>query len=374
MNTARKLQSPQSTLLAARLKERIIRNGPLSVADFMESCLADDTAGYYSQRQPIGEHGDFITAPEISQIFGELLGIWAIAAWQSMGEPKSFVVAELGPGRGTLMVDALRAWRSVPAFLEGVTVAMVETSPVLREAQQTALHGADVPIQWFEAIEDAPHGPLIVIANEFIDALPIRQLLWSDGGWRERCVTIGPEGGFAFCAGRSITNNGLRQAADALDTPDGSILEVRPEASTLVSLLSARAQEAPLAALIVDYGHGETACGDTLQAVWRHKHADPLSHPGEVDLTAHVDFAALKDSASAHGLQSYGPMPQGEFLLKLGLEARRDRLCANAKPEQQEQILAGAIRLADPEAMGLLFKVLAITSPGLAPPAPFAEA
>lgn len=373
MNAARKPQSPQSTLLAARLKERIIRNGPLSVADFMESCLSDDTAGYYSQRQPIGEDGDFVTAPEISQIFGELLGIWAIAAWQSMGEPKSFVVAELGPGRGTLMVDALRAWKSAPAFLAGVTVAMVDTSPLLREAQQAALKNAHVPIQWFDAIEDAPQGPLIVLANEFIDALPIRQLLWSDGGWRERCVTIGPEGGFAFCAGRMIANNGLRQATDALDTPDGSVLEVRPEAAALVSLLSARAQTAPLAALIIDYGHGETACGDTLQAVWRHKYADPLSHPGEVDLTAHVDFAALKDSASAHGLQSYGPMPQGEFLLKLGLEARRDRLCKNATPKQQEQILASTIRLADPEAMGLLFKVMAITSSGLAAPTPFVE-
>jgi NADH dehydrogenase [ubiquinone] 1 alpha subcomplex assembly factor 7 len=374
MNAARKPQSPQSTLLAARLKERIIRNGPLSVADFMESCLADDTAGYYSQRQPIGEHGDFVTAPEISQIFGELLGLWAIAAWQSMGEPKSFVVAELGPGLGTLMVDALRAWKSVPAFLEGVTVAMVETSPVLREAQQTALHGAPVPIQWFDAIEDAPRGPLIVIANEFVDALPIRQLVWSDGGWCERCVTIGPEGGFAFCSGPTITNSGLRQAAEPLTTPDGSILEVRPDAGALVSLIAARADQAPLAALIVDYGHGETACGDTLQAVWRHQYADPLSHPGEVDLTAHVDFAALKDSASAHGLQSYGPMPQGEFLLKLGLEARRDRLCEEATPEQQERILASAIRLSDPEAMGLLFKTLAITSPGLAAPAPFVEA
>jgi SAM-dependent MidA family methyltransferase len=374
MNAARKLQSPQSTLLAARLKERIIRNGPLSVADFMEACLADDTHGYYSSRQPIGEDGDFVTSPEISQVFGELLGIWAIAAWQSMGEPKSFVVAELGPGRGTLMVDALRAWRSVPAFLEGVTVAMVETSPVLREAQKTALHGATVSIKWFDALEDAPRGPLIVIANEFVDALPIRQLVWRNGGWCERCVTIGSEGGFAFCAGRSITNNGLRQAAEPIDPPDGSILEVRPEAGALVSLLAARAEQAPLAALIVDYGHGETACGDTLQAVWRHKYADPLSHPGEVDLTAHVDFAALKDSASAHGLRSYGPMPQGEFLLKLGLEARRDSLCKSATPEQQEQILASTIRLADPEAMGLLFKALAITSSGLAPPAPFAEA
>lgn len=373
MNAVRKSYCPQSTLLAARLKERIIRDGPLSVADFMESCLADASAGYYPSRQPIGEHGDFITAPEISQIFGELIGLWAIAAWQSMGKPSAVVVAELGPGRGTLMADALRAWRSVPAFLEAVTVAMIETSPVLREVQKTALKDAPAPIQWFDAIEDAPGGPLIVIANEFVDALPIRQLVWHDREWHERCITIGPDGGFAFCSGRTIPNDGLRRTATPLDTPEGAILEMRPAATALVSALSSRAQKAPMAALIVDYGHDETACGDTLQAVWRHKYADPLSQPGEVDLTAHVDFAALKDLASAHGLQAYGPMPQGEFLLKLGLEIRRDRLCRGATEEQREKIQSGTMRLADPQAMGLLFKALAITSPDLGSPAPFGE-
>jgi len=378
MSAARKAQSPkphspQSALLAARLKARIARDGPLSVADFMEACLADASAGYYPSRQPIGEHGDFITAPEVSQIFGELVGLWAIAAWQSMGEPRPVVVAELGPGRGTLMADALRAWQSVPTFFESVTVALVETSPVLREAQQTALHGAPGPIQWFDALEGVPHGPLIVIANEFVDALPIRQLVWRGGQWRERAVTIGRAGGFAFCEGTAVPNDNLQQVAHALQVPDGSILEVRPAAAALVAAVATRAGNAPLAALIVDYGHDETACGDTLQAVWRHKYADPLSQPGEVDLTAHVDFAALKDTAAAHGLDAYGPMPQGEFLLKLGLEARRDRLCEHATPEQRQDIMSGAGRLADPGQMGLLFKMLALTSPGLAPPPPFGE-
>jgi len=373
MSAARKPHRLKSTLLAVRLKERIAREGPIPVADYMEACLADQDAGYYPSRQPIGADGDFITAPEVSQIFGELLGLWAVAVWQSMGEPKPVVVAELGPGRGTLMADALRAWRSVPRFLESVQVAMVETSPVLRDVQQTALHGAEAPILWCGQLADVPKGPLIVIANEFVDALPVRQLVWRDGAWRERCVCIGPRGGFAFCEGRPAPNENLKHAAHALNVPDGSILEIRPAGNALISGLAARAREAPLTALILDYGHEETACGDTLQAVSRHSFVDPLEAPGGVDLTAHVDFAALKDSAVAHGLAAYGPIPQGEFLLKLGLEARREALCKTATPEQQQEIVSGTNRLTDPSAMGLLFKGLAMTRAGLAPPPPFGE-
>jgi len=371
--SAARTYGQKSTLLSVRLKERIARNGPMSVADYMEACLADKEAGYYPSRQPIGGEGDFITAPEVSQIFGELLGLWAVTAWQSMGEPRPVVVAELGPGRGALMADALRAWRSVPDLLANVTVALVETSPVLREIQHAALHGAPAPILWRDTLEEVPPGPLVVIANEFIDALPIRQLVWRQGEWRERCVGIGQSGGFAFCEGRVVANENLREAAYVLDVPDGSILEIRPGSTALVTVLAARAREAPLAALIIDYGHTSTACGDTLQAVSLHQFADPLKAPGEVDLTAHVDFAALKDAAVGHGLDAYGPMPQGEFLLRLGLEARRDRLCESATPEQRQDIVSGASRLTDPQAMGVLFKVLALTRPGLAPPPPFGD-
>jgi SAM-dependent MidA family methyltransferase len=243
----------------------------------------------------------------------------------------------------------------------------------LREVQQTTLHGADVPVQWRDTLEDVSQGPLIVIANEYVDALPVRQLVWRQHEWRERCVRIGASGGFEFCEGPAVPNEALQQLANALVVPDGSILEIRPAANALVSSFAARAQNAPLAALIVDYGHEETACGDTLQAISQHKFADPLRTPGEIDLTAHVDFAALKDAAAAHGLAAYGPRPQGAFLLQLGLEARRDRLCEGATDEQRQALVADTNRLVDPSAMGLLFKTLAITSQGLAPPPPFGD-
>jgi len=361
------------TPLAAALKERIARAGPISVHDYMETCLADRRAGYYATRQPIGREGDFVTAPEISQMFGELIGVWAAAIWHSMGEPASVIVAELGPGRGTLMADALRAFRSLPKLIDRISVALVETSPVLRQAQRATLRGAPAPLQWCETIEDVPQGPLIVIANEFIDALPVRQMVRQGGVWRERCITIGPSGAFAFCAGEPIDNDALPSPVRVMDASDGAVIETRPAASSLLSVLAARAKEAPVAVLIADYGHAELGIGDTLQAVHRHRFADPLAMPGEVDLTAHVDFAALKETASTLGLTAFGPMPQGEFLLKLGLASRCDRLLQTATQDQKAAILSGAARLADPRQMGLLFKVLLVQSSGLAPPPPFGD-
>ncbi len=367
MSAQRKLADDAGLSLAARLKERIAREGPISVADYMQACLTDEREGYYTSRQPIGAEGDFVTAPEVSQIFGELLGLWAVAVWQSMGAPQSVVLAELGPGRGTLMADALRASRLVPAFRAGLRVALIETSPVLRRVQQETLRGAEVPLLWYQRIEDVTDGPLIVLANEFIDALPVRQLVRRDGAWRERAVGIDQHGAFSFVEGAVVHDDTLPPA------PDGATIEARPAVVSLLASLAARAANAPLAALIVDYGHEETGTGDTLQAVHRHRYADPLSLPGEIDLTAHVDFAALKQGAEAFGIKTYGPMPQGEFLLRLGLGERRDKLLAAARPEQRQAILSGAARLADPAQMGLLFKALALTSDGLAPPPPFGD-
>ncbi|MDJ0514308.1 MAG: SAM-dependent methyltransferase [Methyloceanibacter sp.] len=373
MAPTRTSSSMESTLLSVRLKAQIARIGPISVERYMDVCLADTKAGYYPSKQPIGAAGDFITAPEVSQMFGELLGLWAYAVWQSMGSPSPVILAELGPGRGTLMADALRALRRLPGFLDSAKVALVETSPPLRQAQEQALADCGADVSWHEAIETVPGGPAIVIANEFIDALPIRQLVWRDGQWRERCVTIAANGGFAFCEGGSLPVENLRRNAELKQLPNGSILEVRPAANAVVAALAERAKDAPLAALIIDYGHEATECGDTLQAISRHKFANPLEAPGNVDLTAHVDFGALKDAARNNGLLAFGPKPQRALLMDLGLEARLDRLCEDAGPEQCEALVAGAERLVDPAAMGVLFKALAITSKDLPPPPAFQD-
>jgi NADH dehydrogenase [ubiquinone] 1 alpha subcomplex assembly factor 7 len=361
----------EPTSLAQRLKRRIACEGPISVADYMEACLNDAREGYYASRQPIGASGDFTTAPEISQMFGELLGIWAVAVWQSMGSPRPAVVAELGPGRGTLMADALRAWRSVPEFLPSVSAALVETSPALRASQQEALRGSQASIDWHERIEDVPQGPLIVLANEFLDALPVQQFVRRGQDWLERCVALDEKAGLTFVDGASVAGDELPQIASGV--PAGAIVEVRPAVDTLIATLASRASHAPVAALFIDYGHDETGPGDTLQAVRRHRFADPLATPGAADLTAHVDFAALKRAGQAHGLRVYGPLPQGEFLLKLGLAERRDRLLEGAQQQQRKALVSGAARLADPRQMGILFKAIALTSGGLPPPPPFAE-
>ncbi|HEU4476517.1 MAG TPA: SAM-dependent methyltransferase [Methyloceanibacter sp.] len=365
-------REPAVTPLAARLKDRIAREGPISVHDYMQTCLGDRAAGYYLTRQPIGREGDFITAPEISQMFGELIGVWVAAVWQGMGV-QPVIVADLGPGRGTLLADALRVFKTVPGLLEHMTLALIETSPVLRQAQSATLHDSPAPLQWFERIDDVPQGPLILIANEFVDALPVRQFVRSGGVWRERAVTLGAEGGFAFCEGAAIASDRLPAALREVTAEDSDIAETRPAASALLQALARRADDAPVAALVADYGHAQSGFGDTLQAVRAHRYADPLVHPGETDLTAHVDFAALKAEAINHGLAAHGPMQQGEFLLRLGLEARLARLSRDASPAEKEALLSGAARLTDPRQMGLLFKALVVQSSRLAPPPPFGE-
>jgi SAM-dependent MidA family methyltransferase len=353
--------------LAARLSARIARDGPLTVEEFMQACLSDEAAGVYASRQPIGGKGDFITSPEISQMFGELLGLWAVAAWQSMGEPSRVTVAELGPGRGTLMADATRAWRGVPKFLDSVSIALIETSPVMVEAQRKTLKDAVAPLRWYAALDAVPEGALIVLANEFVDALPIRQFIRHGEAWHERLIASDGRGGFAFIDGEAQDEDRhLPKAA-----PEGAILETRAAAHALMRELGRRAEHALLAALVIDYGHEESGFGDTLQAVRGHRFADVLADPGAADLSAHVDFADLKREAGAAGLKAHGPMPQGEFLLKLGLGERRERLLRRATPAQAEAITSAAARLVDPRQMGVLFKALALTSPGLAPTPPF---
>ncbi len=350
--------------LEQRLKERIAREGPISVHDYMEACLSDPDAGYYRARQPIGATGDFITAPEISQVFGELIGVWCIAVWQQMGSPEAVHLVELGPGRGTLMADLLRAARIVPAFRSAARVSLIEQSEALVAVQRDRLDGQGVDIVWRDRIEDVPPGPAIVIANEFLDALPVRQFVMTDDGWRERCVGI--EGGhFAYVVGNdTVTPPGAPTHAE-----QGAIFETRPAADALVEQLAMRATHHPTAALFIDYGYTTTAIGDTLQAVRNHAYADSLDAPGETDLTAHVDFAALARAATASGLAATPVISQNQFLRGLGLMERLAKLCASADERQRKQLMSGAMRLIDPDQMGTLFKCIALTSPGLpAPP------
>jgi NADH dehydrogenase [ubiquinone] 1 alpha subcomplex assembly factor 7 len=211
------------------------------------------------------------------------------------------------------------------------------------------------------------------MANEFVDALPVRQFVRAGGAWRERCVTLNDGGGFSFCLGQTAEASAAPHAFDAMTMAEGTIVETRPAITSLLERLAARAQHAPIAALFADYGHAERGAGDTLQAVRRHRFADPLAAPGEADLTAQVDFAALKATAHELGLTAYGPMPQGEFLLKHGLETRCERLLQNATLAQKTAIVSGAARLTDPRQMGVLFKILALQSSGLAPPPPFGD-
>ncbi len=339
---------------AQALAEAIAAGGPISVADYMAAA----NRHYYATRDPFGAGGDFITAPEISQMFGELVGLWLADLWHRAGSPANSRYVELGPGRGTLAQDALRAMRA--AGLEP-PVELVETSPVLRRAQAERLPGA----RWHDDLGTLPSdGPLLVVANEFFDALPIRQLIRTDAGWAERRVAY-DGGGFRPVEGPSLAQNGLA------DLAPGSILEVAPASSAIVQQLAQRIAGQGGAALIVDYGHRHTGPGDTLQAVSRHGFADPWQQPGSRDLTAHVDFAALAAMARGEGVRISGPCEQGEWLRVMGIELRAAAL-AKAAPARADEIAAARNRLTAPDQMGTLFKVMALTAPGWPEPAGFA--
>ena len=347
------------TPLAEKLAARIRAAGPITIADYMAACLADPEHGYYMRRSPFGRAGDFITAPEISQMFGELVGLWSVAVWELMGEPPAFVLAELGPGRGTLMADLLRTARIKPTFLDAANVHLVEIGPQLREVQRQTLSASSAAVQWHARFDDVPAGPTIVIANEFFDAMPIRQFQWGGGAWAERMVGLGDNGDLAI---------GLRpveQRAPAVPLPDGAVVEASTAGKEIVAAIAARLSRHGGAALIVDYGSGQAGVGNTLQAVRRHEYDDPLAAPGEADVTAHVDFGALAQAATAAGAVARPVMNQGEFLVRLGLVERANVLGRDKDKATRDAIAAAMQRLAGPKAMGDLFKVLALSSPGL---------
>jgi NADH dehydrogenase [ubiquinone] 1 alpha subcomplex assembly factor 7 len=356
--------------LGRALAARIRATGPISLADWMAEALGHPTLGYYRRGDPLGARGDFTTAPEISQVFGELIGVWLIDAWDRLRRPDPVLLVELGPGRGTLMADALRAAKLRPEFLRALRLHLVESSPGLRGRQAAALAGAGP--SWHDGIETIPPGPLLLVANEFFDALPVRQFQRTETGWRERMVVLDEAGeGFRWILGPPSPAAKELLAPEQLDAPIGAIAEASPAARGLASMIGDRLTRAPGAALIVDYGYDRSAAGDTLQALRRHGPADPLQDPGEVDLTAHVDFAALARAVRAAGAEAHGPVEQGAFLKSLGAELRAERLLAQAAPEQEEQIRSGLHRLIAPEEMGRLFRAMALTASGFGPPAGF---
>jgi NADH dehydrogenase [ubiquinone] 1 alpha subcomplex assembly factor 7 len=353
-----------------RIVRRIRAEGPLTVAAYMAMALHDPEGGYYARRAPIGAAGDFTTAPEISQVFGELIGLWCAELWDRIGRPNPVVLAELGPGRGVLMSDLLRAAATVPEFRCALRIRLVEASPVLRAEQERRLRPAQPA--WVSRVEELPDGPMLIVANEFLDALPIRQFVRGAGGWSERMVAVDPEDRLVFVDGPESPAASLFVPGAISDCAPGTIVEICPAALALAGALGSRLTRQPSAALFIDYGYFPTAPGPTLRALQCHRPVSALAAPGTADLSAHVDFAAFVEAAHAGGAQIYGPISQGQFLTALGAGVRLAALSARATPAQRQSLESGVRRLLDPGAMGELFKVVALVSPGLPSPAGFA--
>lgn len=352
-----------TTPLLEHLRGLIRAGGPLTVERYMEIALWHPQWGYYATHSPVGARGDFITAPEISQVFGELIGLWLADLWQRSGAPDPVIVCELGPGKGTLMADLLRAAATVPAFRRAIHVHLVETSMTLRAVQADALHAATPT--WHESLMTVPAGLLLLVANEFLDALPIRQFERQADGWHERCVGLDARSDLTFVDGPKLSAEGLAAWAA------GSVAERRPAARTLARDLGQRLAQYGGAALFIDYGYFPPAPGDTLQAVVHHQRHAPLRDPGTADLTAHVDFADFAAAATAAGAHTWGPVSQARFLKALGIDVRGRRLAAGKDAQQQAQIESGCRRLLDETQMGTLFKALALTGRDAPTPAGF---
>ena len=348
--------------IVQQLRRDIAETGCITVHHFMETVLGH----YYADRDPLGRRGDFITAPEISQMFGEMIGLWCVDLWTRMGKPRPFILAELGPGRGTLMADALRAARVSPDFLEAAQVHLVEVNATLIAAQKAALQG--FAPHWHRSFDALPPGQMLLVANELWDALPIHQFVMTDDGWKERVLVARDDGTFAFGEAEPGPAHALLRREHAKATL-GEIAEVSPAGLRLAAALGRRFTRAPGAALIIDYGPTRSGLGDSLQALKEHRYHDPLIEPGCADLTAHVDFAALVEAAREVGATSYGPKTQAEFLQSLGIGLRAETLKAKGGASQRADIDAALERLIGAEGMGSLFKVLAIAAPGMPQPA-----
>jgi NADH dehydrogenase [ubiquinone] 1 alpha subcomplex assembly factor 7 len=346
--------------LKDQIKAQIAAQGPMRLDEYMQTCLLHPTLGYYTTRDPFGAQGDFTTAPEISQMFGELLGLCLAQCWLAQGAPTPFTLAELGPGRGTLMADALRACRNVPGFVDAAEITLIEASPELRDRQRQALDGHKVT--WIDTIESLPEQPLFAVANEFFDALPIRQFLRVQNGWRERQIGLVEEK-LSFGLGPALPQPALEHRL--ADTAEGDLIETCDSAAPVMATLAQRIARHGGAALIIDYGSWASK-GDTFQALRQHEKVDPLATPGEADLTAHVDFANL--AAAARDCAVSPMVPQGIFLERLGITARAQSLAQRLTGAALSSHVAAHRRLTHPEEMGSLFKVLGLTPRHAAPP------
>jgi NADH dehydrogenase [ubiquinone] 1 alpha subcomplex assembly factor 7 len=356
----------ESSPLQFEIEKLIKSSGPMPVWRYMQLCLTHPQHGYYVSRDPLGRGGDFTTAPEVSQMFGELLGLWTASIWKAIGSPPLLRLVELGPGRGTMIADALRALRVLPLLYQSLSIHLVEINPVLRDKQQATLSGIRNTF-WHDSIDEVPEGPAVILANEYFDVLPIHQAVKRETGWHERTVELDGSGGLAFGAAAEPTPRfevllpPLVRAA-----PVGAVFEWRPDAE--IMKIAARVRDQNGAALVIDYGHVRSDAGDTLQAIARHSFADPLENPGQADVTAHVDFQALARAAEDLGARVHGPVTQGEFLKRLGIETRAVTLMAKASHEVSEDISGALKRLTDSGrgGMGSMFKVMAITDRQLA--------
>lgn len=356
----------QPTPLARALATRIAADGPMRLDHYMTACLLDPKHGYYSTRDPFGRGGDFITAPEISQMFGEMLGLCLAQAWLDQGAPAPFVLAEVGPGRGTLMKDILRAIRTVPGMTGAAQVHLVEASAHLRAVQRETLMETGQAVSWHDRLDDLPEGPLFLVANEFLDALPIRQFERRGPGWAERVIGLSATG--ALVPGLSPPVPYAMLEARLADTRDGDVVEVCPAACAAGALLGARIARSGGLAILVDYG-GWHSLGDTFQALMDHAPTDPCEAPGLADLTAHVDFEPVAAAALKAGAQVSGLTAQGVLLERLGITARAQALATRLTGDALKSHIAAHRRLTHPSEMGELFKGLALT-PKAAAPAP----
>lgn len=351
--------------LQDEIRKLIKSAGPMPVWRYMQLCLTHPKYGYYISRDPLGREGDFTTAPEVSQMFGELLGLWAASVWRAIGSPPALHLIELGPGRGTMMADALRALRVLPPLYQSLQVHLVEINPALRDRQKSALSGIR-NIHWHDSIDTVPDGPSVILANEYFDVLPVHQAIKREGGWHERTVEIDGDGRLTFGASpEPISRFEVLLPPLVRAAPVGAVFEWRPDAEMMQ--IASRVRDQGGAAVVIDYGHLRSDAGDTFQAIARHSFTDPLKNPGHADVTAHVDFQALARAAEDVGARVHGPVTQGEFLKRLGIETRAVTLMAKAAHQVSEDISGALKRLIDSGrgGMGSMFKVLGVSDPGI---------